>query len=987
MSRKIYHYCDIAGMSDNEGPDADAPCFYAHNGSTCTLIRVRGVPSIISEDEGIERMGRAMDMISSSLRAKGRAITITYERSYNTDDDVADLINPLEEAAMRKGLSIMAAVQETEDVLRASVSQERILIAVWTFRDAAEPSAYKEDKRVRQSSTGKMILSRAVQDMNGPYDSLQANHRGFVAQIVSAMTGLNFTVEVLGPKNGGRQDLAEIRRSILYHETPANWAPKEAGPLRYPKAKAKVSADVANLFADTLDRQIMTSAASASGDLRTVNMGGRSYAVMQLTAFPNRMISFHSLLRNIDGSTNRLDRMPFRIAFHLEGGARINGIKHTLATIMSLFSNPARQKRYALDGILAEMRNDERTYLYSRIYATTWIEPGEDEALLAERRSRLVRAFNSWQSPTVIDSATDPMRLLAETCPGMVAVARTGEPFIAAAREMGYAMPFHSSAPIEQEGETIYTTLDGKPMPFKAHSPLQDSWFGLIFASPGSGKSVLMNSLNMDFAAFYPSAQIPYIGVLDVGESSRGFIETIQSALPLNRRSEVAFFTLRNEHGDRSYTINPLDIGLGRRRPLQREKTTSMNFLLALCNELEGKEGLSALIEVIVTQVYERYSDLGISSGQKIYQADKDRMLDTLLSSFGIKIHDNLSWWKIVDDLVRAKRHDLAERAQRFAVPQLSDLISILSSEEIQKAHGAELCRSVITQITSGINAFPAFSGETQLDIGSARVVSLDLKHVINMTPATDTDYRNNLLFFMMSRELFMKKISGDAGEIPSMHLPEGDIGDAYREYWRVRYNDISQTRKRFCFDEFHITGSSPIMASQIDQDVRQGRKWGLEILLVSQRLQDFERYTDFASNLFVLKVSTRTEQEALSKIFKADEAVVDLALRYCTGPVPGIGSVILIRRALKGQTSWLFAHNRIGPVRIWALTTTLEDRALKKALAEVTGDLSTALEILASRFPKGTAKTYWDRVATSMPSGVDVATEIARTLYNEHQQ
>ena len=218
------------------------------------------------------------------------------------------------------------------------------------------------------------------------------------------------------------------------------------------------------------------------------------------------------------------------------------------------------------------------------------------------------------------------------------------------------------------------------------------------------------------------------------------------------------------------------------------------------------------------------------------------------------------------------------------------------------------------------------------------------------------------------------------------MHLPDGEIGQVYRKFWLSRFSDIAQTRKRFCFDEFHITGSSPIMASQIDQDVRQGRKWGLEVLLVSQRLQDFERYTDFAANLFVLRVSTRTEQEALQKVFKADAAVTDLAVKYCTGPVPGVGSTILIRRALKGQTSWLFAQNRLGPVRVWSLTTTMEDRQLRKAMAEITGDLSKALEILAGRFPSGTAKSYWDRFAPSLASGSDVAAEIARTIYSEHE-
>jgi intracellular multiplication protein IcmB len=558
MARKIYHYSDIAGMSADDGPDAEYPCFYAHDGATCTLLRVRGTPSFIPEDEGIERSARILSQISSSMRQKGRGLTITYERSYNIDDEVARLTEPLADAALRKGMSLQAAVNETAGILANAITKERILVAVWTYRDAADSAAYREDKRRRQSTTGRLLLSRGIQDPNGPYESLQANHRGFVKQIMAAMTGQGFWVEQLGPNDGGREDLAEVRRALLYHETPANWSPKPAGPVRYPRAKSGVSADVSNLFAETLDRQIMTSAATASNDLRTITMGGRNYAIMRLSAMPQRMISFRSLLRNIDGAT-RSDDMPFRIAIHLESGAKIPAIKHTLATIGSLFDNANRLIKQSFDGILAEMRNDTQTYSYTRIFATTWTEPHEDIALLSERRSRLARALNSWQSPTVTDSAPDPMRLLVETCSGMVATARTGLPFIAPAREMGYAMPFHSDAPVEQEGETIYTTLDGKPMPFKAHSPMQDSWFGLIYANPGSGKSVLLNSLNMDFAAYYPSSLTPFIGILDCGESAFGFIESLQASLPIERRNECACVSLRNEHGTRQYTTNPFD--------------------------------------------------------------------------------------------------------------------------------------------------------------------------------------------------------------------------------------------------------------------------------------------------------------------------------------------------------------------------------------------------------------------------------------------
>ncbi len=334
-----------------------------------------------------------------------------------------------------------------------------------------------------------------------------------------------------------------------------------------------------------------------------------------------------------------------------------------------------------------------------------------------------------------------------------------------------------------------------------------------------------------------------------------------------------------------------------------------------------------------------------------------------------------------------AGRPDLAERAQRYAVPQLADTISILASEEVQKAHGVDLCKSMLTQITSVINSFPAFAGETQLDIGQARIVSIDLKGVINDSPTTPTDYRNNLLFFMIARELFMKKIAGRAKEIPAMRFPEGPAGDAYRTFWAERYTDIEQTRKRFCFDEFHITGSSPIMASQIDQDVRQGRKFGLEILLVSQRLQDFERYNRLCVEPLRPEGFDENGTGYPKRIFKADDSVTMLPCSIARALFP-----VSARRSSSDGPSADCRSVGCWPRTVWVLPVFGRSRPSRRTVpsgmrsCRSTSDLSRALEILAVRFPSGTGKAYWDRVAVSS-TGKDIAGEIARTLYAEHSQ
>lgn len=982
--KRVDAYCDLAGMSDPS--DFERPCFYAHDGSTCTILRVRGAQSHLSDDEAGDQMMQTLGDIGSNLREKGHGLTITFEQSGNIEEDIERLMTPLHEASLRKGLSMTATLDETRDLLEQQIIGERILIAVWTYREAAVKARFREDAAARRDAFGRLGLSREAQDPAGPYESLKAAHWGFVQATETALENHGFLVDRLGGKDGERADLAEVRRSLLFHETPPNWKPAGPGDIRYPVVKPKKSADISTLFAPTLDRQIMTSAAQATSDLRTVEMGGRQYAIAYLSAFPRYMPPFRTFLQNIRGTGTRQRTVPFRVAFHLEGGANVGELKRVLVTLGSVFSAQNKLIRRALDSIRDAIQSDEDTFVNARVYACTWTEPDEDPALLADRRSRLTRALNAWQSPTVTDSCGDPLRLLVETSAGMVAVARTGNPFLAPIREMSQSLPFHSDAPVEQDGQTVFVTTDGKPMPFHAHSPLQDSWLTLIWAPPGSGKSVLLNAMNLDFAAYYKGSELPYVGAMDIGESSRGFIELLRSSLRPEDRHLVEYVQLKNETEAWEYRVNPFDIGLGRRAPLKREQSFGQNVLMAMIGSEDPL--MSALVENVISTIYQRVSDMEVTGSPKVWQPAKDSELDSRAESYGIPLHEDLTWWSLTDEF--AKRGDIpgAERAQRFAMPTMNDVIRYLATSQLRSRFGDELCNLAAAQLESAVNQFPIFANETQLDIGDARIVSIELKDVIHMNPNSDQDRRSNVLFFLMARELFVKRISGSMDEVKSMRLPPNpELRRIYTDHWRARYTNIEQTRKRFCFDEFHVTGSSPLMASQIDQDIRQGRKWGFEIYLASQKIQDFDKYVDLASNVIVLKSATDRDRREMQTVLGVSDAVVEAVKRFVNGPSKdiSIAPVFLIGRKTTRGESWLLAKNRVGPVRLWALTTTLEDRAVRKALFEMTGDVNTALEMLANRFPNGNCGEYWRQVAGTMDADANIAQHIAERLLAEH--
>jgi intracellular multiplication protein IcmB len=74
------------------------------------------------------------------------------------------------------------------------------------------------------------------------------------------------------------------------------------------------------------------------------------------------------------------------------------------------------------------------------------------------------------------------------------------------------------------------------------------------------------------------------------------------------------------------------------------------------------------------------------------------------------------------------------------------------------------------------------------------------------------------------------------------------------------------------------------------------------------------------------------------------------------SGPEPGEGAPIVAIFKLKSQTYVQHFYNQLGPIELWALSTTAEDTALRALLYERLGS-SEARRILARRFPAGSAK------------------------------
>ena len=231
-------------------------------------------------------------------------------------------------------------------------------------------------------------------------------------------------------------------------------------------------------------------------------------------------------------------------------------------------------------------------------------------------------------------------------------------------------------------------------------------------------------------------------------------------------------------------------------------------------------------------------------------------------------------------------QYHIANIAQRHAVPTLNDSITASRRpqirsllEETSVGSSAENVISAFERmITSAIREYPILSSVTQFDIADTRICALDL---MDVSPQGDESAdRQTSIMYMLARHALVR--SWWLGPESLQFIPE-----KYREYHALRLQDMGETPKRLCYDEFHRTSSSQAVRSQIIRDVREGRKRSVQIILTSQLLGDFDKdMVDLATGVWVL--CTALSDKAVDEVqdrFGLSETARGIIRHKLTGP------------------------------------------------------------------------------------------------------
>lgn len=938
LATTIQSNCDIQ--------TADGPLSLVTNdGSLCTIMRVDGVTSIIGKEEFEQIHKGLVEAFSPFMSIDGHGLQVVYTYS---KDKVHELLsdNYAESRSTCKTLNLDLSdlLDERLENMARWCAYEAVYIVVWTKVASLTREQQKAAmaNKTKQYKSENMPVFRYTQNIVAAIPDLRDSHNTNIKTVISTAKSYGLKITALDVHAA----VYAIRREVDLEFTDKNWGAVLPGDKIRPKVAKSFTGDVADILWPSLLKQIFPRDAF-NRTFDSVQVGNMIYAGVYIDLFPRDIQAFNALLsRTLQSS------IPWRISFLLEsGGLQTVRLKKALSVILSFSS---AQNRLIADGIdllsYIDLNTDD-TIISLKVCATTWA-PETDMALLKVRHSILARAIQGWGTCDVSQFCGDAFSGYISTVPA-VSTQSVSTSTAASLSDAICMLPLFRPCSPWEKGALLFRSPDGKIWPYQPGSPIQTTCIDLFFARPGSGKSVLSNATNLALCLMGGLKRLPRISIIDIGPSSSGLISLLKEALPIEKRNLAAYHRLQMTE---EYSINPFDTQLGSRDPLPAERSFLVNFIVLLTTPIgEDKpyDGLTDMIGLIVDEAYKSFKN---ENSPNVYTESTNPDVDAVLKDINFVPDEKTSWWEVTDALFLAGCISEAMSAQRHAVPLLSDLASIARTNVVQDLYGKVITptgESLITaftrMISSSVREFPVLSRITQFDIGDAKVVSLDLDEVAKAGGVAAD--RQTAVMYMLARYVLTKDFYLNPAAMSS-------ISSAYKSYHEKRATEAQEDPKRLVLDEFHRTSHSESVRNQVVVDMREGRKWRVQVALLSQSIDDFDSVMiDFATSVFILDAGPEQAIQKSKKVFGLKGSAEQALRDYVRGPSDQ-GATMLGQFSTKEGTTTQLITLTLGPVEIWALSTTSEDYLLRNYLYKRLGPRETR-KVLARIFPTGSAAKF----------------------------
>ena len=926
-------YCDLQ--------TADSQTVLVNNdGALLSVICVEGVKSLIGREEFDQIQAGLQQTLQTTMSQPGHEIQVYF--AYDRDavkTELTSILAPSEATAERLSLQLDDLFSERIHHLSRYCAHEEVFIILYTGLKSltAEQLKRANKEKIAVIKEKNIPPFQLTQNILAAVPDLRESHDSFVRSVVSDFEQYGLIVSLLDAHEAVRA----MRSSVDPEFTDKNWQPVLPGDKITPQELKNAKGHISDILWPSLAKQILPRDAY-NLDLRTVRIGDRDYATVFIDLFPKEIQMFVRLF-----ARTLQTQIPWRISFSIQSDGL--GFSQTRAALASVLTVTSAQNRLISDSLKLLQYvnlNTDDAVVRLRVAASTWA-PAGDTRLLRARASMLAKAIQGWGSCDTSEISGDAFQGAVST---MLGVSRTNvaTPSIAPLSNVLYMLPLFRPASPWKTGAVLFRSPDGKPWPYHPGSSQQTTWIDLFYARPGSGKSVLSNAINLAVCLSPGIVRLPRISIIDIGPSSSGLISLLKDALPVKQKHLVAHHRLRMST---EYAVNPFDTQLGCRYPMPLERGFLVNLLSLLVTPVgsdKAYDGVSDMAGLVIDELYKAFADDGKPN---VYATNMSDEVDGILEEIGFVRDAQTTWWEVTDALFMAGFPHEAMLAQRFAMPVLADVAAVCRIPAVHDLYGKiitptseDLIHAFSRMISSAVREYPIISQATHFDLGDAKIVALDLDEVAKS--GGDAANRQTAVMYMLARYVLARHY----------YLTEDNVTDmpeAYRNYHQTRITEIREDPKRIVFDEFHRTSKAQAVREQVLQDMREGRKWKVQIALLSQSLDDFdETMVEFATSIFIMEAGPEQAIQKTAKIFGLSNTARNALKSRVHGPNES-GTTFLAQFATKGGANTQLLTSTLGPIELWALSTSAEDVYVRNALYQKIGPRA-ARRLLATQFPGG---------------------------------
>ena len=943
------------------------------DGSLVSVLEFQGSLLVPGVEEYRDMVRSVTRFISRQMNGVGHDIQVVYRQdSGESAAVIAKVLSRSKATAARLGLKMNDVLEAEENTLKKVVVDENIWIVVSTSPAAlSNPELIKEEReeRVKRAKDNKLPPLGFAQNPIRIIEELIPKHETFLEEVQGVFNASGKTLSTL---LSSHDVVAAIRREIQPLSTSNRYQPCLPGDTPPASTNHYGVRPWEDIYYPPIWSQVCNTSIDeiSKNGYERVFVDGLYHGTVSMDLPPQTPEAFETLMRKIRD-------LPFRISFRLyNSGMKRYQFNRTLVQFLAF--NPKSDNRaikQALDRISEREKGDDETEkdpaLGLCITITTW---HEDEKRMLRNMQAISRAMQGWGGCDVLMGAGDPTDLFVSGVPAL-SNSSPSRYMLQNGFDIAKMLPLTRPAASWKDGAVVFTSLDGKILPFQPGSSVQKAWVYLVFATMGSGKSVLLNTIELGMCLAPGITKLPMMTILDVGESVSGLISIVESSLPEHRKNEVGYFKIKMSA---EYAYNVFDLQLGFEYPHARDRDFLRNFLTMLATPAGSSKPpmlMSELMGMVVDEAYRQKSAFG---NPNKYQPGVVIDIDSFIYQSAMKIDSESTWHEIRDELFRRGRTDLAILAQRHAVPTLQNIPSILKSGTIMDVfgrtdEGRNIIETSVLMINSALRDYAVLSMPTRWDIGQCRVVGIDLNDVKGHGEA---GAKQTALMYAFAQQSAARNYYLHPDILPQ--CPE-----LYRPYHQGRIQEVIEEVKAIIYDEFHNTKGIEGIRKIVSTDIREGRKWNIMTVLSSQLLDDFDQ--DAIENMtgtFILGANgSEAVIEKCRSTFGLSQSAVD-ALRNDVN-APGVGMAIFNTKAGKSTTVF---KNHLSPIKMWGFTTTAEDKALRRLLYEAM-PADEARKMLAKHFPKsGQFKAYVENKRNQMTGSDDddVIRNTARQLIDE---